>query len=304
MAITFSFDLTAIKMNQRVYKLEQQLLEMPQSDIKTDHIFLPGIYERRITIPAWTTLTGAVHRTNYKVRLERGTIAVNTEDGIKILTAPCEFSALAGLKRAGRVFGEEVVWVDIYENPDDCQDLDILVERLYTIKNCDMGDVRPSGVKPSIPNYSQKRIYITQAPLRIARDKSDYDLFVRQLGTTKKQISDIATNTSDLIPMPEGYDVEVKASPLHGKGLFVTREFKTGEYICPGRINSQRTPAGRYINHSSAPNAETAIDENGDLSAIALHHIYRGEEILIDYRNSMKINFGITIPGESICQVG
>ena len=66
-----------------------------------------------------TVLTGAEHKTPYHVRVEKGTIAVNTDDGIKVFTGPCDFPAKAGMQRAGRVFEDEVVWVDVYDNPDD-----------------------------------------------------------------------------------------------------------------------------------------------------------------------------------------
>jgi hypothetical protein len=132
----------ALDMLHKVERLEDELLKMPQADIVTQHVFSPGIYERRITVPPWTVLTGAAHKSDYKVRLERGIIAVNTEDGVKVLEAYLEFDGKAGLKRAGRVFDQEVIWVDIYENADDCTDLEMLEERLYVVPDVGMGDAR------------------------------------------------------------------------------------------------------------------------------------------------------------------
>ena len=129
-------------MRQKVVVLQDELLQMPQADIVTTHTFLPGVYERKITVPPWTVLTGAAHKTGYKVRLEKGKIAVNIDTEVVVLTAPYEFDAKAGEQRAGRVFDEEVVWVDIYDNPDDCQDLDLLEERLYVVPECGLGDAR------------------------------------------------------------------------------------------------------------------------------------------------------------------
>jgi hypothetical protein len=40
------------------------------------------------------------------------------------------------------VFDEEVVWTDIYANPDNCRDIDALEERLYEVPACGMGDKR------------------------------------------------------------------------------------------------------------------------------------------------------------------
>lgn len=130
------------EMHERVERLQNELLQMEQADIVTLHKFLPGIYERTIVIPAWTVLTGAAHKTAYRVRLESGTIAVNTDEGIKVLTGPCEFDVEAGFQRAGRVFEEDVVWTDVYPNPDNCRDIDKLEGRLYVVPAIGMGEKR------------------------------------------------------------------------------------------------------------------------------------------------------------------
>ena len=134
----------------KIVKLQDELLKMPQADIVTEHTFLPKVYERKITIPPWVVLTGAEHKTPYRVRLEKGTIAVNTEDGVKVLTGPCEFDAAAGMQRAGRVFEDEVVWVDVYDNPDDCTDIATLEDRLYVVPECGLGDSRTEAQKAKI----------------------------------------------------------------------------------------------------------------------------------------------------------
>ena len=138
----FEDTVPAQQMRNMVARLQNALLQMPQADIVTTHKFLPGIYERTITIPPWTVLTGAAHKTAYRVRLEKGVIAVNTDDGVKNLIAPCEFDVEAGFQRAGRVFEEEVVWTDIYANPDNCRNIDELEGRLYEVPVCGLGDSR------------------------------------------------------------------------------------------------------------------------------------------------------------------
>ena len=127
---------------EKIEKLENVLLEMEQSDIITDHTFLNQVYERKITVPKWTILTGAPHKTDYKVRLEKGTIAVNIGNKIETLKAPIEFDAKAGEKRVGRVFDEEVVWVDIYDNLDNCKNIEELEDRLYVVPECGLGENR------------------------------------------------------------------------------------------------------------------------------------------------------------------
>lgn len=265
----------ALSMLSKVKALEAELLKMPQADIVTEHTFLPGIYERKITIPAWTVLTGAAHKTDYHVRLEKGTIAVNTDDGVKVFTAPYDFSAKAGMQRAGRVFDDEVIWVDVYDNPDNCTDLAVLEGRLYVVPECGLADSRTD----------------------VQKAKIDYGMFLYQIGMNQDEINKIVYIESDLMDMPEGVCVELRDSPIHGKGLFATRDFEIGELVCPGRLNGKRTPGGRFINHSFNCNVKPEKKQD-DIFAIAVRKINAGDELLVDYRASMRVNFGLALQGE------
>lgn len=262
-------------LKERVEALQVELLKMPQADIITEHTFMPGVYERKITIPAWTVLTGAAHKTDYHVRLEKGTIAVNTDDGVKVFTAPFDFPAKAGMQRAGRVFDEEVIWVDVYDNLDNCTDLAILEDRLYVVPDCGLADSRTKEQKAKV----------------------DFGAFLHQIGMTQSEMDKIVHIESDLIDMPEGVCVELRDSPIHGKGLFATRDFEVGEMVCPGRLNGKRTPGGRFINHSSNCNVKPE-KEGDDIYAVAARKINAGDELLVDYRASMRVNFGLALQGE------
>lgn len=278
MQVTYGkgFDFTpALSMSGKVQALEAELLKMPQADIITEHTFMPGVYERKITIPPWTVLTGAAHKTDYHVRLEKGTIAVNTDDGVKVFTAPFDFPAKAGMQRAGRVFDEEVVWVDVYDNLDNCTDLAILEDRLYVVPDCGLADSRTEEQKAKI----------------------DFGAFLHQIGMTQSEMDKIVHIESDLMDMPEGVCVELRDSPIHGKGLFATQNFDVGEMVCPGRLNGKRTPGGRFINHS--PNCNIKPEKKGDdIYAVATRKINAGDELLVDYRASMRVNFGLALQGE------
>jgi len=258
-------------MQSKVAALQDELLKMEQADVKTTHRFLPGVYEREIVVPPWTVLTGAEHKTDYKVRLEKGTIAVNVDDSVRVLTAPCEFIAKAGAQRAGRVFEEEVVWVDVYENPDDCTDVLRLEDRLYVVPECGLADSRTE----------------------VQKAKIDFNAFLHQTGLTQAKIDKIVHITSDLVDMPEGVAVELRDSPIHGRGLFAVKDFAAGETVCPGRLDGKQTPGGRFINHSADCNAAPVKVDN-DIYVVAIADICAGDELLVDYRASMKVNFGLT----------
>ena len=275
--VTYGAGFLQVTPAQKVERLERELLRMPQADIKTTHAFGPGTYERTITVPPWVALTGAEHRTDYVVRLERGTIIVNTDDGLRTLTGPCEFAAKAGIKRAGFVQAEEVVWTDVYPNPDNCRDILELEARLYIVPNIGLADSRTAA----------------------QRDIIDYDTFLHQFGLTHAAVAGISQIQDDLIDMPIGINVELRDSPIHGKGLFAMQAFNAGDVVCPGRLAGKRTPGGRYINHSMHPNV-MPYKVGDDIYARALRDIAVDDELLVDYRDSMRVNFGIEVQGESL----
>jgi hypothetical protein len=120
---------------------------------------------------------------------------------------------------------------------------------------------------------------------------------------TQNEMDAIVHTESDLIEMPEGVAVELRDSPIHGKGLFATRNFEVGEIVCPGRVDGKRTPGGRFINHSFNCNIKPE-KVGGDIYAVAARKIRVGDELLVDYRASMRVNFGLTLQGELPCLDG
>jgi SET domain len=268
-----------VPLKEKVEKLQEALLQMPQADVKTLHDFEDGKYIRTMIAPPWSVIVGAEHKTPYKVILKKGTIAVNIDDKIVTLTAPLEFDAPAGIKRVGRVFDEEVIWIDIYDNPDNCRDIETIEDRLYIIPECSLLNNRLN-----------------------LEAKNDFSLFLSEFKITANEMDKIVQIESDLIPMPNGHFVELKDSNLHGKGLFVTKPFDKDEQIAPMRLDGKRTPAGRYINHSPRPNCKP-IKIGDDMFVVADKFINVGEELLLNYRDSVKINFGIDLKGEKLCQV-
>jgi hypothetical protein len=131
-----------VPLQQKIDALQEEMLKMPQANVVTLHEFTDGKYYRTMIAPPNTIIIGAEHKTPYKVRLKKGTIAVNIGTEIKMLTAPLEFDAPAGARRVGRVFDEELVWVDIYDNFDNCTDVDEIENKLYVIPECGLLDKR------------------------------------------------------------------------------------------------------------------------------------------------------------------
>ena len=120
-------------------------------------------------------------------------------------------------------------------------------------------------------------------------DHKDFDLFLAEsnlLPETVRQISEFSADISFLDDAP----VKVAESVIDGKGLFLTEPKCAGDLICPARLSGRRTQAGRYTNHSAAPNAMMILLDNGDLNLIAVADIDADQEITIDYRHSLALS--------------
>ena len=117
-------------------------------------------------------------------------------------------------------------------------------------------------------------------------------------------------------------NIEIKSSPIHGRGIFAVRNFKEGEKIIEyvgekirkkestrrairamerARLDPSKGAVyifdldenwdidgdvewneARLINHSCAPNCETSIRE-GHIWILAMVHIKKGDELLYNY---------------------
>lgn len=150
-SFTYSGCALAAGMRAKIHRLDEQLRLRPQVDCPVRHIFRPGEYERVMTIPPMTVIVGAEHTTQHLVRLVSGSIEVMTETGLVFLRAPYEFISEPGIQRVGRTFEEGAVITNVFANPDDCEDLDVIVERISTSKNCEL-----MGNRPALNNEVEK----------------------------------------------------------------------------------------------------------------------------------------------------
>lgn len=104
-----------------IYRLEAELLKLPQVDMPVEHAFCSGLYARTLHIPAGTALTGAVHRAECFFVLRSGVLAVTTDNGVKTLNAGDMLVSPAGTKRAGVALADCVV-TTFHANPEELRD--------------------------------------------------------------------------------------------------------------------------------------------------------------------------------------
>jgi hypothetical protein len=124
-----------------------------------------------------------------------------------------------------------------------------------------------------------------------AIDRADFAAFLADTGLTPEWVAAVSANPDDQVAMPDGYLVRVAPSPIHGLGTFSTGFVAEGAVIAPLRLAARRTPAGRFVNHSGTPNARAvprSLLSDADVDLVALRAIAPGEELLTDYRATLR----------------
>jgi hypothetical protein len=255
---------------EMVVALEKEIQKLPQVDCPVRHYFAQGMYAREMTIPAGVVVTGAVHRHEHLCTISKGRISVSTDEGIKVLFAPCTIVSKAGAKRVGYAI-EETVWTTYHATNET--DLDKL-----------MIEITESTTEELIGGCMNVQ--------KLADDaRKDYQRFLVEYGLSQELVTLLVENQNDQVPMPEQFDAMKRdASPIAGEGMFATRDLGVNEFIGPARIGDFRTPAGRYINHSCHSNVIFVQDGSGGLSVFTSRPIRKGEEITIDYRHAASVN--------------
>jgi hypothetical protein len=118
-------------MHLPIYRLEAELLKLPQVDMPVTHAFCAGLYARTMHIPAGTVLTGAVHKEESFFLVRKGELIVSTDSGPRTI-GPGDMSvSKIGTKRAGITLTDVEV-TTFHANPTNEQEPQALWD-LFTI---------------------------------------------------------------------------------------------------------------------------------------------------------------------------
>jgi hypothetical protein len=112
----------------KIMAFERELKKLEQIDLPVEHHFAPGIYVRRMYIPAGFCLTGKIHKHQH-LNICTGDISVVTEHGLKRFTGQQIILSSVGIKRVGFAHSD-TTWVTIHENPTNETDIAKL-ENMY-----------------------------------------------------------------------------------------------------------------------------------------------------------------------------
>ena len=285
------FKTPVISQTKNMNGIESKMLALPQVDCPVTHSFGPGVYLREVHMPAGALVLGHHHKFEHTNILVKGRLVFSSETGPIELKAPMVIPGKPGRKLA--FIQEDTVWINVYANPTNEQDIEKLESLLLD---------KSENFKLST---KQKNEVLS---LTSSHDRSDFKKLVKEFGLTEEAVRSITENTMDLTPLPHGYyKMKVGDSHIEGKGLMATGNFQPGDFIAPARLKGKRTIAGRFTNHSTNPNAKMVRGTNGDINLVATSQIsgclggQDGQEILINYREALALTLEIA-KGEETCR--
>jgi len=301
--LSVSGDISAKDVQCKIEALEREWMKEPQVDIPTVGRHAGGIYAREIIIPAGTALTGRIYRDDHFDVMVYGDVTVSSDDGIKRLEGFHIFKGNKGKKRAGYTH-KETKWITfcVSSEMSDDECLDALtcssfaqLETTLTLSDYieEPEIVSAYQEQPVMVDYQSFRIgYLTakNKKSKLDTDMADYFAVLKEYGFTEKLVREQSEFAGDQIALDVDYGVTVGESIIEGKGLYSDKSFISGSVIMPARIDGKRTIAGRYVNHSFAPNAIMKRDGN-NINLVALKDIGT-QEITVDYRDSLNTQIG------------
>lgn len=270
---------------EKVEAVEARLLQLPQVDCSLRHRFGPGIYIREVTIPAGALAIGHHHKHAHMNIMVKGRLTFLMNDGATMeVCAPFIDVCSPGRKIA--FAHEETVWLNVYATNET--DTEALEEKFFEKSHAWMlGDAQRKALEA----------------LQRTADREDYTRFLQEYGWTREAVLAVVRNEGDQVPMPRGdWKFTVAESQIDGRGVFATSNIEAHEVIGPARIDTMRTPLGRYTNHAANPNAVMRAMPNGNIELVAVSPIagyrggQRGDEITVNYRQAVNVK------GTIICQ--
>lgn len=118
----------SLSFNERLDKWDAYVTQFPKVDLPLEHTFPPGMYVRKIFMPAGTIVTSRVHLFEHPFFIMQGRCSVISEnEGSVVYTAPHSGTTLPNTRRFIYVH-EDTVWATVHVNPEDSKDHEELLE--------------------------------------------------------------------------------------------------------------------------------------------------------------------------------
>lgn len=273
-----------MKFREKLNDLATVMLSIPNdehAEIGIKHYFSKGAYTREATIKAGTLVLGRIHKFPTINILSKGKITIVSEEGVLTIEAPYTFVSGPDVQKAGFTH-EDTVWTNVFATNETDPE-----------KALDEVTIDP---KTYLDFYKSKE-------LTAISDQEDFLRVITELKLTPEQVREMSEYQGDLTELKAEYPVQIRESKIEGLGLFATENIAAGQTILPARIDSKRTIAGRYTNHSANPNCEMvwfAYDPPLVINLVATKEIKENEELTINYRQAWDLSR--KIDREVLCQ--
>lgn len=124
---------------EQINRLQAEMVQMPQVELKTDHYFSGGMYCRKVFRPAGTLIVGKIHREDHIFLCASGQIMAWTESGMKTLYAGDIVESKAGTKRVTLALTDAI---GITVHKTDEKDLEIIEKQLIEPDNLALFDYK------------------------------------------------------------------------------------------------------------------------------------------------------------------
>jgi quercetin dioxygenase-like cupin family protein len=106
----------------QIMELQAEMMKIQNPMPEPEHFFAPGMYGRKLTIPAGMLMVGKTHKHAHLMMVLSGRATVITEFDRKEVAPGLVSVSHPGAKRVVLAH-EDTVFVTVHHNPDDGQDL-------------------------------------------------------------------------------------------------------------------------------------------------------------------------------------
>ncbi len=127
-------------------------------------------------------------------------------------------------------------------------------------------------------------------------DRADFLAWMAEMGLSAEDEA-LAASVADVDPIPNA-KVFSAPSSIHGAGTFAATSIAAGEVVGLMFDAGKASVANRYMNHSATPNVRFVALVDG-LAACALHEVPAGDELTVDYRQSIPATIAWLSGGDS-----
>lgn len=242
------------------------LAGLPQTECPIVHHFSDGVYIREMLIPAGTFIVGHAHKAGGINFMLQGSGVLFVDGVARKVDAPQMIHAGAGAKMMHAL--TDVVWMNVFPNPDNIKDIDELEYRLV--------------------DRADDFLALQKEMLRVESDGHIADV-ASFSGVDERIINTLESMQQISAEM----NAEFHKSPIHGVGAFAPFGMPAGFFVGVYCNGSEKSELAARVNHAKNPNCEL-LNSFGSVYLATKKPVHgrlggmHGEELTIDYKTLLQ----------------